>query len=45
MGEKLISKSFNGEYTVNTQNLPNGTYLLRLTNGNLQNSQILNIFH
>ena len=45
MGEKLISKSFNGEYTVNTQNLPNGTYLLRLTNENLQNSQILNIFH
>ena len=45
MGEKLISKSFNGEYSVNTQNLPNGTYLLRLTNGNLQNSQILNIFH
>tara|TARA_Y200000002_G_scaffold359767_1_gene344374 strand:+ start:527 stop:1300 length:774 start_codon:yes stop_codon:yes gene_type:complete len=45
MVEKLILESFNGEYSVNTQNLPNGTYLLRLSNGHLQNSQILNIFH
>jgi len=40
-----ISKSSNSEYYVNTQNLPNGTYFVRLANGYLQHSQILNISH
>ena len=50
LGEKilekqLISKSLNGEFSINTQNLPNGSYLLKLTNGYIFNSRILNISH
>ena len=43
--EKMISESWNGEHSINTQDLPNGTYLVRLVDGYLQNSQILNISH
>ena len=43
--EQLISEILNGEYSINTQNLPNGTYLVRLADGYIQNSQILNISH
>ena len=43
--EQLISESFNGEYSINTQNLPKGTYLVRLTDGYLLKSQKLNISH
>ena len=50
LGEKilekqLISESLNGEFSINTQNLPNGSYLLKLTNGYIFNSRILNISH
>ena len=43
--EKIISESLHGEHSINTQDLPNGTYLVRLVDGYLQNSQILNISH
>ena len=50
LGEKvlekqLISESLNGEYSINTQNLTNGSYLLKLTNGYIFSSRILNISH
>ena len=50
LGEKilekqLISESLNGEYSISTQNLPNGAYLVRLADGYIQNSQMLNISH
>ena len=43
--EQLISEILNGEYSINAQSLPNGTFLVRLADGYIQNSQILNISH
>jgi hypothetical protein len=43
--EKLSSESFQGEYSIKTQSLPNGAYLVRLADGYIQNTQILNISH
>jgi len=43
--EKISSESFQGECSINIQNLPNGAYLVRLADGYVQNTQILNISH
>ena len=41
LGEQLIPESLHGECSINTRNLPNGVYLVRLTDGYIQSSQIL----
>lgn len=41
LGEQLIPESLHGECSINTRNLPNGAYLVRLTDGDIQSSQIL----
>ena len=49
LGEKvftqvLFSKNLNGVYSINLQDLPNGTYLVKLADGDIQNSKIITVF-
>ena len=50
LGEKvftqvLFSKNLNGTYSINLQDLPNGTYLVKLADGEIQNSKIITVSH
>jgi len=50
LGEKvfeqvLFSKNLNGTYSINIQDLPNGSYLVKLAYGDIQNSKIITVSH
>ena len=50
LGEKvftqvLFSKNLNGVYSINLQDLPNGTYLVKLADGEIHNSKIITVSH
>jgi hypothetical protein len=50
LGEKVFSqvffsKNLNGIYSINIKDLPNGSYLVKLADGNIQNSKIITVSH
>jgi hypothetical protein len=50
LGEKVFSqvffsKNLNGIYSINIKDLPNGSYLVKLEDGNIQNSKIITVSH
>ena len=50
LGEKVFSQVFfstnlNGIYSINIKDLPNGSYLVKLEDGNIQNSKIITVSH
>ena len=50
LGEKVFSQVFfstnlNGIYSINIKDLPNGSYLVKLADGDIQNSKIITVSH
>jgi hypothetical protein len=50
LGEKVFSqvffsKNLNGIYSINIKDLPNGSYLVKLADGDIQNSKIITVSH
>ena len=43
--EKVILGTLEGVFKLNSQSLPNGSYVIKLLNGDEEHSEVVNIFH
>lgn len=45
LGQKIVSQNLNGSYSLETRDFSGGSYVLKLTNGDIQHSKVVNVVH